>query len=285
MRQGHISVLQEEVVAALQLKADGIYVDATFGAGGHSRAILAKLQESGRLYAFDADKSVEIYVPADGRVCFIHQNFCHLQRYLRLHQVREVDGIIADLGLSSMQLDSPSRGFSAQYAEGDLDMRMNLYQELRARDWLQQVGREELSDTLFNYGDLANARRLAKVLLEFRERQKLLRVADLTQALKACVYGNPKRFYAKVFQAIRMAVNGELAALQELLQQAEQVLARGGRLAIISFHSGEDRLVKHFLRKSEQLQPVNKKPIRPSAAEIRANRRSRSAKLRVAEKL
>lgn len=282
----HISVLKNEAVEALHIKPNGVYVDATFGAGGHSLAILEKLQRGGRLYAFDADKSVEEFLPKqDERFCFVHQNFRYLQRYLRVYGVGEVDGILADLGISSLQLDAENRGFSARYDSGELDMRMNLYQDLRVSDWLRKVGREELREILAKYGDLPNATKVARLLVEARESKNLQTVGDLKNALRACVQGNPNRYYARVFQALRMVINEELEALEELLNQAEQLLVKGGRLAIISFHSGEDRVVKHFLRNSSQLQVVNKKPICPSETEIITNKRSRSAKLRIAEKV
>lgn len=282
----HISVLQAEVLEALQLRADGVYVDATFGAGGHSREILANLNEKGRLYAFDADKSVEQYLPqADVRFCFIHQNFRYLRRYLRLYEVFEVDGVLADLGVSSMQLDAIDRGFSARYDDGDLDMRMNMYQDLRARDWLARVRQEELSEALFKYGDIKNARKVARFLLEARKcGEKMITVGDLKRVLQGCVQGNPNRYYARVFQTIRMVINEELEALEEFLLQATELLKIGGKLVVISFHSGEDRVVKHFLKSRTDLMLLSKKPICPKMEERQINRRSRSAKLRVAEK-
>lgn len=287
MTEGHISVLQDEVLEFLDIKKDGVYVDVTFGAGGHSRALLENLGEQGRLYAFDTDKYVEQYLPKDdARFCFIHQNFCYLQRYLRLYDIFEVDGILADLGISSMQLDARDRGFSARYEEAELDMRMNIYQDMRAVDWLKSVKPEQLTEVLFKYGDISNARKVTRLLIEARERHEdLLTVGDLKRVLSGCVQGNPNRYYARIFQALRMVVNAELEVLEDLLIQATAMLKLGGRLVVISFHSGEDRVVKHFFKNNPELNVLSKKPICPSEAEILANKRSRSAKLRVAEKI
>ncbi len=298
--QYHTPVLLNESVEALSIKPGGTYVDCTFGGGGHSKAILKKLDENGKLFVFDQDEAAKANIPAgDKRVVFIPQNFRHLQRFLRLHNVVGVDGILADLGVSSHQFDEASRGFSTRF-DADLDMRMDTRQANTAAKVLKEFSEAMLHKMFEQYGEVTNSKTLAKTIVEQRALVSLNTISQLKQALKNIVKGNPNKYFAQVFQALRIEVNDEMGALKELLQQSVNVLNTGGRLAIISFHSLEDRLVKNFFRygdfaeqeadevygtreKSEWM-IITKKPITASASEIKNNNRSRSAKLRVAEK-
>lgn len=295
----HIPVLLKEAIEALAIDPSGTYVDCTFGGGGHSREILARLNEKGRLFAFDQDADAKANLTADTRLVFIPHNFRHLSRFLRLHHADKVDGILADLGVSSHQFDEPSRGFSIRY-DAPLDMRMDQSSTLTAADLLLQSSAEQLQVIFQEYGEVTNARTLAKLITE------RVRVAPVNtiQAFKSLVApivkGNPNKYFAQVFQALRMAVNDELGALKELLEQSGEVLRPGGRMVVITFHSIEDRLVKQYFREGgvqhSEMDPVygtkpavpffplNKKPVEPSSEEIAVNPRSRSARLRVGVK-
>lgn len=296
----HVPVLLKEVVEGLAIKPDGIYVDCTFGGGGHSRAILASLNAQGRMVVFDQDAAAQQNVPEDDRVLFVPHNFRHLRRFLRLHQIEAVDGIMADLGVSSHQFDEADRGFSIRF-EGDLDMRMDQRQSLTAFDVVQTYSEQQLHKIFEQYGEVTNAKTLAKTIVQVRTHQSLRSISNFKQALHAIVKGNPNKYFAQVFQALRIEVNDELGALKELLEQIPQVLKPGGRVAIITFHSLEDRLVKNYFKKgsfeeledenpysrettSPPLQVITKKPIVPSEEECRVNSRSRSSKLRIAVK-
>lgn len=296
----HKTVLLEETVDALQVITNGVYVDCTFGGGGHSRKLLEKLGTKGSLFVFDQDEDARENLPDDSRVHFIRQNFRHVQRFLRLQKVLKVDGILADLGVSSHQFDEAERGFSTRF-EADLDMRMDRRNNFSAADLLQSYSAEKLQKIFEKYGEVTNSRTLAQAIVRKREISPLNTVSRFKQAVQELVKGNPKKYFAQVFQALRMEVNDEPGALKELLMQAEQLLKPGGRIAIISFHSIEDRLVKQYFksgmeriaddasdlfgnRKSSPWNLITKKPIVPSALEIKLNPRSRSAKLRVAEK-
>ncbi|MBI1342338.1 MAG: 16S rRNA (cytosine(1402)-N(4))-methyltransferase RsmH [Terrimonas sp.] len=296
----HIPVLLHSTIGLLQIKPGGIYVDCTFGGGGHARAILEKLGPEGRLIAFDQDEDARKNLPDDPRLLFIPQNFRHLQRFLRLHQVTAVDGILADLGVSSHQFDQGERGFSIRF-EGELDMRMDQRQNQKALDVVRTYSEQQLHKLFEQYGEVTNAKTLAKTIVAARSITPIRKTEDFKQALRGIVKGNPQKYFAQVFQALRIEVNDELGSLKELLQQIPDLLKPGGRVAIITFHSLEDRLVKNFFRQGtfeetegnpfimqesrNELTVITKKPVVAEPGEIKANSRSRSAKLRVAEKI
>ena len=296
----HTPVLLKEIIEDLRIGPDGIYVDCTFGGGGHSKAILEKLNEKGRLIAFDQDEDARKNLPGDTRVTFVPYNFRHLQKFLRLHNIKVVDGIIADLGVSSYQLDKAERGFSTRY-NADLDMRMDRRQTLTAFDVVNIYTEQQLHKLFEQYGEVTNAKTLAKTIVELRTSTSLRTIDAFKNALREIVKGNPKKYFAQVFQALRIEVNDELGALKEMLQQIPGLLKPGGRIAIITFHSLEDRLVKNFFRRGtfdepeenpfintqqvNELKVITKKPVIPSEDEIKRNPRSASAKLRVAEKI
>lgn len=295
----HIPVMLAECLEALAIKPDGIYVDCTFGGGGHSRGILERLGKKGKLFAFDQDEDAARNLPDDARLVFVPQNFRHLQRFLRLHGVEAIDGLLADLGVSSHQFDEAARGFSIRF-DAPLDMRMDQRQEKTAFDIVQEYSEPELHKLFERYGEVTNARTLAKTIVAVRDNVSLSSIENFKNALRTVVKGNPNRYFAQVFQALRIEVNEELKALQELLQQIPGILKPGGRAAIITFHSLEDRLVKQFFRsgsfeepeenpfinteRRNELKLVTKKPIAPGQDELKRNPRSRSARLRVAEK-
>lgn len=297
----HVPVLLNEVLDGLNIHEDGVYVDCTFGGGGHSRELLKRLGPKGKLVAFDQDADAKRNLPDDPRVLFVPHNFRHLQRFLRLHQLPQVDGIMADLGVSSHQFDEADRGFSIRF-DGDLDMRMDTRSERTAFDVVQTYSEADLHKLFEQYGEVTNAKTLARTIVHVRHHASLQTISNFKQALHAVVKGNPNRYFAQVFQALRIEVNDELGALKEMLQQVPDLLKPGGRVAIITFHSLEDRLVKNFYKKGRfeeeevydpfgqntptpPLTVITRKPIVPSAEEQRINPRSRSAKLRVAEKL
>lgn len=295
----HTPVLLQETIDLLQIKPDGIYVDATFGGGGHSRAFLEKLGPEGRLIAFDQDADAKQNLPDDKRILFIHQNFRYLHRYLRLHGIGLVDGVLADLGVSSHQFDEGSRGFSIRF-EGPLDMRMDQRNEKTAASVVKTFSETKLHKLFEQYGEVTNARSLAKHIAEKRNFQIVDTVPAFKQMIAPMVKGNPNKYFAQVFQALRIEVNEEMIALEEMLEQLKQVLAPNGRVAVITFHSIEDRMVKNFMRngtlkiieehpfennKQENwLKVITKKPVEASTTEQKQNTRSRSARLRVAEK-
>ena len=296
----HIPVLLQEVVDGLKIIPNGTYVDCTFGGGGHSKAILERLNVDGRLVAFDQDENARENLPGDGRVIFVPHNFRHLQRFLRLHNISAVDGILADLGVSSHQFDEPERGFSTRY-NAELDMRMDKRQTRTAFDVVNSYGEQQLHKLFEQYGEVTNAKTLARTIVESRKSSTIKTIDDLKNALRGIVKGNPNKYFAQVFQSLRIEVNEELTALRELLQQVPLLLKPGGRVAIITFHSLEDRLVKNFFRRGSfeetgedpftmqkevnELKVITKKPVTPGERELKQNSRSRSAKLRIAEKL
>lgn len=296
----HIPVLLNEILEGLKICPEGIYVDCTMGGGGHSRAILEKLGSRGRLIGFDQDPDAAAQAPDDPRMLFIPHNFRHLSRFLRLHRIDAVDGLLADLGVSSHQFDDPGRGFSTRF-EGVMDMRMDREQALTAARVLEEYSEERLQKIFSQYGEVSNARTLARTIVKARAHQSLSTSINFRNAVRTVVKGNPHKYFAQVFQALRIEVNDELGALEELLEQLPDVLKPGGRAVIISFHSLEDRLVKQFFKAGNSqastddpfrpvlttppLKVITKKPIVPSAEEIRRNPRSRSAKLRIAEKV
>jgi 16S rRNA (cytosine1402-N4)-methyltransferase len=296
----HTPVLLTEAIDSLKITPNGTYVDCTFGGGGHSKAILEKLGASGKLVAFDQDEDAKSNLPGDERLLFVQQNFRHLQRFLRLHNISVVDGILADLGVSSHQFDEPQRGFSTRF-NASMDMRMDRRESKTAFDVISTYGQSDLHKLFEQYGEITNAKTLAKSIVQARETVALRTVDDFKNALRGIVKGNPKKYFARVFQALRIEVNDELGALKEMLQQVPHLLRPGGRVAIITFHSLEDRLVKNFFRYGTVEQPeenpfsvvepvnelkiVTKKPITPGETEKNQNPRSASAKLRVAEKV
>ena len=296
----HIPVLANEVIELMQIKPDGVYVDCTFGGGGHSRLILEKLGDKGKLIAFDQDVDVKQNIPDDKRVVFVPYNFRHLKRFLKLNGIDEVDGVLADLGVSSHQFDEPERGFSTRF-NAVLDMRMDQRQELSAIDILNTYSEIQLHKLFEQFGEVTNAKTLARTIVEARKSIRFKTIENLKNTLGPIVKGNPNKYFAQVFQALRMEVNDELNALKEMLEQVPDVLKKEGRVAMITFHSIEDRIVKIFFKngifelKEENpfemtenkrlLKIVNKKPIIASEQEIKKNPRSRSAKLRVAEKM
>lgn len=295
-RTYHVPVMLKEAVDALSIKPDGIYVDCTFGGGGHSREILNRLNENGRLYAFDQDPDAKANLTADTRLVFIPHNFRHLARFLRFYQVQQVDGILADLGVSSHQFDEPSRGFSIRF-DAPLDMRMDNTEGITAAELIKQLSAEELQLMFQEYGEVTNARTLAQLLADQAKVQSIQTVNDFKSLIAPIVKGNPNKYFAQVFQALRMKVNDEVGALSELMQQAAGVVKPGGRFAVITFHSIEDRMVKQFFKtgavQEQEVDPVygtkqaspfelmNKKPIEASEEEVKINPRSRSARLRV----
>ncbi len=296
----HIPVLFHESIDALAIRTDGVYVDCTFGGGGHSRGILDKLGPNGRLLAFDQDDDARRNLPNDPRLIFVPHNFRHLQRFTRLHKVTEVDGILADLGVSSHQFDEATRGFSIRF-DAALDMRMDQRQTVTAYDIVNTYTEERLHKLFEKYGEVTNSKTLARTIVAIRKQVSLKTVDAFRTALREIVKGNPHKYFAQVFQALRIEVNDELGALEEMLQQIPKLLKPGGRAAIITFHSLEDRLVKNFFRRgsfdepdtnpfineetTNELKIITRKPITASAEELKRNPRSRSAKLRVAEKI
>jgi len=296
----HVPVLFEETLDALNIQPDGVYVDCTFGGGGHSRGILQCLGADGVLIAFDQDEDARKNLPADKRIVFVPENFRYLQRFLRLHGHDKVDGILADLGVSSHQFDEGERGFSIRF-DGPLDMRMNQNQRVTAVDVLLNYDAEQLQNIFSKYGEVTNSKTLARHIVQARDNAQLHTIGDFRNLLQPVIMGNPNKYLAQVFQALRIEVNDELGALKEMLEQIPHVLNPGGRAAIITFHSLEDRLVKTFFKEEtlekkienpfvqdfqeKKLRIITKKPIVPSASEQRQNSRSRSSKLRVAERL
>ena len=295
----HIPVLLREVIDALNIRPDGVYVDCTFGGGGHSNAILEKLGPTGRLIAFDQDEDARKNLPHDNRLLFVPENFRHVQRFLRLHKIQEVDGLLADLGVSSHQLDCGERGFSTRY-DAALDMRMDRRASLTAWQIVETYSEQALHKLFEQFGEVTNAKTLARTIVQVRQSQSLRTIEGFKQSVHEAVKGNPNKYFAQVFQALRMVVNDEMGSLRELLTQLPAFIRPGGRVVIITFHSGEDRVVKQFFKSGslEELPdnpfisvPVQqhwkwvfKKPLMASQEEQQQNPRSRSAKLRVAEK-
>ncbi len=281
----------------------GVYVDVTFGGGGHSRAILERLGPEGRLLAFDQDEDARANAIDDPRFTLIGENFRHLKAFLRLHGVRQVDGILADLGVSSHQFDVAERGFSTRF-DGALDLRMDRRGDVTAADLVNSLGEEDLTRILKLYGELPNARQMAKAIAKWKveggERREIRTTGELKEAVaKHLPRGMENKYLAMLFQALRIEVNGELDALKEMLQQASEVLVPGGRLVVISYHSLEDRLVKNFMRSGNfegtvekdfygnvlsPMRMVSHGAVQAGADEVARNSRARSAKLRVGEK-
>jgi len=299
MSSYHESVLLKESVDALNIKEDGVYVDVTFGGGGHSKEILKRLGEKGRLYAFDQDVDAKQNEINDERFVLIGENFRYISRFLRFYGVKKVDGILADLGVSSYQFDEASRGFSIRF-DGELDMRMNQEAKISAKEVINTYEEEKLANVLYYYGELRNSRAIAKRIVEARKDKKIETSFELKEVLKRFL---PKmkehKILAQIYQAVRIEVNEELEVLKEFLNQTPELLVEEGRLSVISYHSLEDRLVKRFIRtglfegepEKDFFGNVNvplKKVgglIIPTDEEIQRNNRARSAKLRIANKL
>ena len=292
----HNPVLLKESVNALNIKEDGVYVDVTFGGGGHSREILSRLGDKGRLFAFDQDPDAQQNKIDDERFVLIGENFRFISRFLRFYGVRKVDGVLGDLGVSSHQFDEAERGFSTRF-DADLDMRMDQQSDLSAKKIINTYTEEQLADVLFLYGELRNARTLAKTIVEARELEEIETSFQLKEVLKKFLPpAKEHKILAQIFQAVRIEVNQELEVLKEFLEQIPGLLSEDGRLSVISYHSLEDRLVKRFIRTglfsgepekdfygniSVPLKKVGKMII-PAKEEIKVNNRARSAKLRIA---
>jgi 16S rRNA (cytosine1402-N4)-methyltransferase len=298
-REYHVPVLLEECLEGLNIDPNGVYVDVTFGGGGHSRAIVSKLDQ-GKLYGFDQDEDAKKNAIDHPGFKLIMQNFRYLRNSLIMYGHRQVDGILADLGVSSHQFDTAERGFSIRY-EGPLDMRMNQTASKSAADILNNYSEADLTQIFSAYGEVRNSKTLARTIVSKREEKAFERTEQLIDLLKTFVKGKQSnKYFAQVFQALRIEVNEEMEVLKEFLKQAEMVLKPGGRLVVITYHSLEDRLVKQFIQNGDfikeplkddfgnklvSFQKVNRKPILPKEEELVRNTRSRSAKLRIAERL
>ncbi len=295
----HNPVLLEKSIEGLNINPNGIYVDVTFGGGGHSRAILHKLKD-GRLVAFDQDSDSLKNIIADDRFVLVNHNFQFLKNFLRLHNASKVNGILADLGVSSHQFDVPERGFSTRF-DAPLDMRMSLNQQIKATDIVNSYSEEELQTLFKNYGEIKNSKCFSRAIIETRKSHTINTTNELIESIQKCFPEFKKnKFLAQVFQALRIEVNDELQTLKQLLQQADESLIPGGRLVVISYHSLEDRIVKNFIKSGNfkgvvekdfygnpivSFKSITRKPIIPDEKEIENNSRARSAKLRIAEKI
>lgn len=296
----HVPVMLHECMEGLNIKPDGVYVDVTFGGGGHSREVLRRLGPGGRLIAFDQDEDAKKNIPNDDRLTFIDQNFRFLKNNCRLHGFGKVDGILADLGVSSHQFDQPERGFSIRF-DADLDMRMDQGGGLTAGKVLNSYSESDLHRILGMYGEVQNAKSLAKLIVTSRLNHPFETIAGFKNTISSLIpRGKENKYLAQVFQALRIEVNQELEVLKEFLEQTVAILSPGGRLVVMSYHSLEDRLVKNFIAKGKfqgevdkdfygneirPLRPVKKGVVVASPEEVEVNSRARSAKLRVAEKI
>lgn len=297
----HQPVLLKECLEGLNIKPGGVYVDVTFGGGGHSKAILAKLGPKGKLFAFDQDQDAAKNVPDDKRFTFIPQNFSYMKNFLRMYEATQVDGILADLGVSSHQFDEAGRGFSIRF-DADLDMRMNRASDKTAAKILNEYSEVKLKQIFREYGEVDNAGKLVQLIANARLMGQITGTAQLKEIIAPCTpkFNKEHQYLAKVFQALRIEVNEEMEVLKQMLQQSLEVLKPGGRLVVMSYHSLEDRLVKNFMKSGNfegtqqkdfygnihrPFDLINKKPITPGEKENEENSRARSAKLRVAEKV
>lgn len=296
----HIPVMLNECLAGLNIKPDGIYIDLTYGGGGHSKEILKHLSADGHLYGFDQDLDAMEGAIVDERFTFVRSNFRYIKNWMRYHGVEQVDGILADLGVSSHHLDEGERGFSFRY-DAPLDMRMNQKSKLSAKTIVAEYTEEQLADILYHYGELRQSRRIASAISKARSKGDITTTGQLAELVAPLLgYDREKKDLARVFQALRIEVNGEMKVLKQMLENATDILKPGGRLVIMTYHSLEDRMVKNHIKggdKSNQdvnsliygqaktiLKPINKNVITASAEELASNPRSRSAKLRIAEK-
>jgi 16S rRNA (cytosine1402-N4)-methyltransferase len=299
MSEYHQPVMARECVEGLAIREEGVYVDVTFGGGGHSRLIIEQLGDNGHLYGFDQDEDAKANALEDERFTFVAANFRYLKRFLKLHGVKAVDGILADLGVSSHQFDDASRGFSYRF-DHELDMRMNVHDEVTAAKVVNEYSVDYLQQMFSRYGEVRNAKTLAQRIVEQRAVRTISTIGDLLAVVEPNIRGQRHRYLAQVFQAIRMEVNEEVPALKDLLEQALEVLKPGGRLVVISYHSIEDRLVKNFLKTGNiegqvdkdfygniyrPFKLITRKALVPSEEELKHNSRARSAKLRIAEKI
>lgn len=297
----HIPVLLKDSVDGMNIKSGDICVDTTFGGGGHSREILARLGAKGRLYVFDQDEDAMLNVADDKRQIFIRSNFRFLKTFLKYHNVEQVNSVLADLGVSSHHFDDDERGFSFRYEDSALDMRMNRRSELTAATILNEYEEEKIADVLYLYGELRQSRQIASAIVKRRRTKPFGLISDLLDILTPFTKGGKeKKILAQAFQALRIEVNQEMEALKEMLNQTLEILVQGGRISVITYHSLEDRLVKNFFKTgnfegklekdfygniNSPFRLVNNKVIVPSLREQELNPRSRSAKLRIAEKL
>ena len=295
----HVPVLLQESIDGLDIKPDSVYVDVTFGGGGHSKEILRRLGKNGHLYSFDQDEDAERNIVDDPRFTFVRSNFRYLRNWMRYYQVDHIDGLLADLGVSSHHFDDETRGFSFRF-DAPLDMRMNKRAGMTAAEILNTYSEEQLADILYIYGELKNARKIAAMIVKTRSEQPIQTTGDLMNATeKLFQREREKKEMAKMFQALRIEVNHEMDALKEMLNGATEVLCEGGRLSVITYHSLEDRIVKNFMkagnvegkvkqdffgRSEAPLRAITNKVIIPDEEEQERNPRSRSAKLRIAEK-
>ena len=296
--QYHIPVMLNECIEGLDIKPEGVYIDLTFGGGGHSKAIIQRLSEKGSLYAFDQDSDAIKNALDDERFTMIEDNFSNLTNQLKLYRVTQVDGILADLGISSYQIDCAERGFSTRF-DAELDLRMNRKQILTAKDVVNTYSYEQLKKIFSDFGELSNAHQIAKKI-ESLQIEGISTTTQLKEILQPLAQrGKENKFFAQVFQALRIEVNGEIDVLQKMLEQTSPLLKQGGRLVVMSYHSLEDRLVKNYMKTGNcegkvekdffgntlnDLELVNRKPITASQEELERNPRSRSAKLRIAQK-
>ena len=295
----HTPVLLEECIEGLNINPDGVYVDVTFGGGGHAARIMEHLQ-NGRLYAFDQDADAQKNSFDDPRFTLIPQNFKYLKNFLSFYKAVPVDGILADLGVSSHQFDQAERGFSIRF-DGPLDLRMDSSSGMTAADLVNEADMDTLSRIFRHYAEVKNPGTAAKAIINYRSEKRIETTADLKEALKSCTpKGKENKYYAQIFQGLRIEINQEMEALKAMLQQAKDVLKPGGRLVVISYHSLEDRLVKNFIRSGNfegkiekdfygnadmPFRKISRKPIVPGTEEIERNPRARSAKLRIAERV
>ncbi|MBO5579204.1 MAG: 16S rRNA (cytosine(1402)-N(4))-methyltransferase RsmH [Prevotella sp.] len=296
----HVPVLLQESIDGLNIKSDGIYVDVTFGGGGHSREILSRLGRNGHLYSFDQDADAEKNIIDDDRFTFVRSNFRYLRNWMRYYEVEAIDGLLADLGVSSHHFDDETRGFSFRF-DAPLDMRMNKRAGRTAADIVNEYDEAKLADVFYLYGEMKNSRRIANAIATYRQQRKIETTADLMAATEKLMRTEKeKKDLARLFQALRIEVNHEMDALRDMLSSASQLLKTGGRLSVITYHSLEDRIVKNvmkagnaegkieqdfFGRISSPFRLVNNKVITPNDDELLTNPRSRSAKLRIAEKI
>ena len=296
----HIPVLLHESVDGLNIKPDGVYVDVTFGGGGHSREILSRLGRDGRLFSFDQDADAELNadIKGDGRFTFVRSNFRYLKNWMRYYGVEQIDGLLADLGVSSHHFDDESRGFSFRY-DAPLDMRMNRRAGKTAADIVHEYDEERLANVLYLYGEVKNSRRVASMIMKARQQKRIESTCDFMNAVGLSAESRDKKDLARLFQALRIEVNHEMDALKEMLLSATELIRPGGRLSVITYHSLEDRMVKNVMKtgnaEGKRIQDfygkvetpytlVNNRVMQPSEEEQQRNPRSRSAKLRIAEK-
>lgn len=292
----HIPVLLEESIEALDIKSNGTYIDATFGGGGHSRPILNRLTAKGRLFGFDQDKQAQVNILDDPRFTFVNANFQYVAHFMRYYEVGEIDGVLADLGVSSFHFDEPSRGFSYRF-DTELDMRMNRSGGQTARDVLATYDRSKLQQVFSQYGEVRNAKTLSQLIVDSRKNEAIERVGQLKYLIDRVYRGDKLKYMSQVFQALRIEVNDEMGTLKVFLDRSWDLLKSGGRIVVITYHSIEDKVVKDHFKRIEmegidefgrtvkRLRQITKKPVLPTAEEIKRNSRASSAKLRVIEKI